>query len=278
VTDEHGSQRSPVGGKPKNTKGQSDHSQSKNLVYVKSNTKESIINYAAHHSEQFENDLKQCIGSPVNIKLIHRHHCLLIDCANNQDKSRLLNTRNIGNLAVITSRPRFEQRNADNIGKQTAYRYILKGVPLRWSDDELAAHTGAVKAKRFLKPNNGDVADLLKTTTVLLEFDEKPTHDIHIGYTDYKLEVYIPRPMQCNQCYRFGHTAKTCRANGLVCKHCGKHGHSSDDCLSRSGPSDPKCINCGGGHEAQSKSCPKYKESLTALKLRAKGTLTYAQA
>lgn len=66
-----------------------------------------------------------------------------------------------------------------------------------------------------------------------------------------KTEVrpFIPKPLQCNKCLRYGHTHKRC-TNKEVCAVCGSQQHQTNwNCT------NPKCINCGLEHHAKSKIC-----------------------
>ena len=247
---------------------------SKNLVYVKSGTKGSIIKYMAHNSEDFESSFKKQFGSPMSIKFIHRHHVLLVDCINDAHKNKLLNTTIIGDLRVITSRPKFEQSSLGNQPRSQTRKCVIKGVPFRWTDEEIQNYTHADKAKRFLRPNNGDTNDLLPTATVLLEFTTDAPDTVRLGYTEYKTVNYFPKPMRCKNCYLLNHTEKTCRNEKPSCKRCGLKTHPTENCTN----TYPVCLNCKGEHNADSNKCPKYLESQAALKLRSKGTFTYAQA
>ena len=63
---------------------------------------------------------------------------------------------------------------------------------------------------------------------------------------------------QCNNCQKFGHSAKNCQAK-TKCVICGE-GH-----LHKGSPNkekkQPKCANCRGPHFASYKECPAYKKA-----------------
>nr|CAH7734067.1 unnamed protein product [Callosobruchus chinensis] len=89
----------------------------------------------------------------------------------------------------------------------------------------------------------------------------------------YKLEVrpYIPAPMRCFKCQRFGHSSNSCTAEQLCV--CGKRIHEGRPC-----EQPIVCVNCGGEHSARSKTCPKYKEEAAIQKLIATERLSYPEA
>ena len=66
---------------------------------------------------------------------------------------------------------------------------------------------------------------------------------------------FIPNPVRCYKCQKFGHTKFNCRKNE-VCTKCGQEDHTdSQECKN-----EVKCINCQGKHASNNKDCPKWKE------------------
>ena len=75
-----------------------------------------------------------------------------------------------------------------------------------------------------------------------------------------EVRPYVPKPLQCNKCCRYGHTHKKC-TNKEVCTMCGSNQHKTNwNC-------DKKlCLNCGENHHAKDKTCVFYIYN-TELKL-----------
>lgn len=136
------------------------------------------------------------------------------------------------------------------------------------TDPYIQQQLSAKTAKRSLKPNNGNTQDLLPTTTVLIEMNAAVS-EVMVGNSKFRTKIYIPRPMQCKRCFRFGHTAKLCKSGQEVCGHCGVKGHPTASCQHANDASKVRCINCEGNHQSQSASCPKYQLTQAALKVRA---------
>lgn len=88
------------------------------------------------------------------------------------------------------------------------------------------------------------ILEVKPSTLVKLE-----SKNIHIGMMRCKIKLWDKSP-QCYKCQRYGHTAKLCRADKPVCRKCAEE-HDSRECKSES----VKCVNCGGSHQASSKSC-----------------------
>ncbi|GFV49475.1 uncharacterized protein TNCV_4544581 [Trichonephila clavipes] len=80
-----------------------------------------------------------------------------------------------------------------------------------------------------------------------------PETTIKAGHINCKIRTYIPNPLHCFKCQRFGHSQTSCRGQ-LTCSRCASAGHASTDCNL-----EPKCINCSHLHPADSKLCPKWK-------------------
>ena len=75
-----------------------------------------------------------------------------------------------------------------------------------------------------------------------------------------ELLPYVPKPLQCKNCSKYGHTHTKCR-NPSKCAFCGTEKHKTTwNC------GTPKCLNCGQDHHARSKTCPFYIYN-TELKL-----------
>ena len=100
------------------------------------------------------------------------------------------------------------------------------------SDEEIRkelASQGVTKVSRFiLKKDNKEI----KTNTLFLNFDaHKPPEKIKIGYCIVNVQPYIPNPLRCFQCQKFGHSKKWCK-NKPACWKCGSEGHDGSDCTS----------------------------------------------
>lgn len=64
--------------------------------------------------------------------------------------------------------------------------------------------------------------------------------------------MYIPNPLRCFNCQKFGHGKSTCNRKA-VCPRCGKEGHLETECHDT-----PHCANCAGEHPAFSKECTEW--------------------
>ncbi|GFU50694.1 uncharacterized protein TNCV_240821 [Trichonephila clavipes] len=76
---------------------------------------------------------------------------------------------------------------------------------------------------------------------------------VKAGYLNCKIRAYIPNPLRCFKCQRFGHSQIACSGQ-LTCSRCASVGHSSADCSL-----EQKCVNCSQPHSSDSKQSPKWK-------------------
>ena len=113
----------------------------------------------------------------------------------------------------------------------------------------------------------------VKTNTWILTFNSpKPPERIAVEYLMLSVRPFVPSPMRCYKCHRFGHTKLRCRGKAL-CPTCGQEGHT-ENCNA-----DPWCRNCQkGGHKVTSKECPKWKQEKAILEHKARYGGTFAQA
>ncbi|KAJ8043222.1 hypothetical protein HOLleu_10217 [Holothuria leucospilota] len=111
------------------------------------------------------------------------------------------------------------------------------------------------------------------TGTFILTFTTpKPPTTLKIGYFQVRVEVYIPNPVRCFNCQRYGHFKTNC-SRAATCEKCGQEGHAGDTCEGA-----PHCVNCQGCHPANSKNCPKWVEEKQIQKIKASSNITYKEA
>ncbi|GFS16882.1 nucleic-acid-binding protein from mobile element jockey [Elysia marginata] len=114
----------------------------------------------------------------------------------------------------------------------------------------------------------------IRTNVFVLTFDSPtPPAEIKVGYLDLKVRPFVPTPMRCFKCHRYGHGSEKCRRPEAICARCGRTGHKVEEC-----PNDPHCINCRGDHAASDRQCPKYMEEKAILHYRAHQGGTFQQS
>ncbi|GBL75199.1 hypothetical protein AVEN_194438-1 [Araneus ventricosus] len=96
--------------------------------------------------------------------------------------------------------------------------------------------------------------NLLPTKHLILTFNSpRLPESIKAGYIKLSVKPFIPNPLRCFKCQRFGHSQATCRGSP-ACARCAMTDHESTGCKSKE-----KCVNCKGEYTSFSRSCPKRK-------------------
>ncbi|GFO05142.1 Gag-like protein [Plakobranchus ocellatus] len=145
---------------------------------------------------------------------------------------------------------------------------VIRSRDLRCCSEELSGVTHA----RRIKVRRDE--DKIQTDTVVLTFDSpKPPSRIRARYLALDVRPYVPLPMRCYKCQRYGHGKDRCKKPAAVCVRCGKGGHVERDCSA-----DPHCVNCRGDNAANNKTCPKVLEEYSILRYKAENGGTFQQA
>ena len=113
----------------------------------------------------------------------------------------------------------------------------------------------------------------MPSNTYLLEFtSSSPPSSIKAGYCNLRVELYVPNPLRCYKCQKFGHGSRACRGL-MACVNCSENDHESIDCNE-----EPKCTNCSGNHKASSKQCPSFIKESAILKIKYENNISFADA
>ena len=152
-----------------------------------------------------------------------------------------------GSLLVETTR----KTQTENLKKQTSFfgipvevtehqslnssKGIIRNPILRAETEENILEylkpQGVTHVKRFtIRKNN----ERINTNTLLLTFNSVVTpKTLKIFYQIIQVELYVPNPLRCFNCRKFGHHENNCPADlGSVCEKCGtgNHDHLASQC------------------------------------------------
>lgn len=124
-----------------------------------------------------------------------------------------------------------------------------------------------VRRRTFMRNGNRE-----NTSTLILTFDtpELPRR-VTAGYLSLPVTTWIPPPLRCYRCQRFGHTSTTCKSTEMCA--CGREPHNEEPCQELQ-----QCINCSGPHSARSNQCPAYKEEVAIQRIKVTERITYREA
>ena len=149
----------------------------------------------------------------------------------------------------------------------------LEGV----SDEDIAeglSDAGVVSARRIRSKRAGV---LTPTHNIILTFNSIDLpQEVFVGYVRVKVRPYIPGPMRCFRCLRFGHTRDYCK-NRPTCGNCAASDHTGDDCTAE----DKKCVNCDANqkpHSAFDPSCPALQREKEIVTIKVTERVTFREA
>ncbi|XP_071114712.1 uncharacterized protein [Haliotis cracherodii] len=195
-----------------------------------------------------------------------RSGSLLVECSRKQQSLNLLSITTFANIAVDVS-PHKTLNSCRGIVRDRAR--CLSDMSEQEIADELKSQ-GVTGVKRFtMKSRDGNI---IPSNTYLLTFtlSALPT-SIKAGYLNIGVEVYVPNPLRCFKCQKFGHGSRSC-AHSVVCQRCGAS-HDSTDCSA-----EIKCSNCKGQHLASSRLCPEWLQQSKILKLKHEQNISFYDA
>ena len=160
-----------------------------------------------------------------------------------------------------------------NSGRGVIFCDDLEGV----SDDEIAdglSESGVISARRILTRKAGK---LVPTHSVVLTFNKVDLpSEVLVGYLRVKVRPYIPNPIRCFRCLRFGHTRDNCR-NRPTCAKCAATDHTRDDCSADS----ERCVNCDSTqrpHSTFDQRCPAFIREKEILTIKTSDRISYREA
>ncbi|GFT51133.1 uncharacterized protein TNCV_4817331 [Trichonephila clavipes] len=86
---------------------------------------------------------------------------------------------------------------------------------------------GVIQVRRITIKKDSNI---IPTKHLILTFNSpKLPTTVKAGYLNCNIRAYIPTPLCCFKCQRFGHSQIACRGQ-LTCSRCASVGHSSADC------------------------------------------------
>ena len=133
---------------------------------------------------------------------------------------------------------------------------------------------GVIAARRIKAKRKGVLAP---THNIILTFNQLDLpKEVVVGYLKVKVRPYVPSPLRCFRCLRFGHTREYCK-NRPTCGRCAATDHDSSDCRAET----LRCINCDATqtpHDAFDRSCPELLREREIMALKVSERLTFREA
>ncbi|GBN37282.1 hypothetical protein AVEN_160353-1, partial [Araneus ventricosus] len=110
---------------------------------------------------------------------------------------------------------------------------------------------------------------------LILTFDSPVLpKSVKIAYINCPVKPYVPEPIRCFKCQKFGHTITACRGSKEICARCSLPDHNSKDCSATT----PKCYNCEGDHPAYFRTCPRYRQKKEIQTVKVTKNISFSEA
>jgi len=111
------------------------------------------------------------------------------------------------------------------------------------------------------------------TGTIILTFGLPVLpSSVKCGFLNVKVDTYIPNPLRCFKCQRFGHHKMNCKRD-LACARCGEAGHEDKECKEQ-----PHCVNCDGNHGSFSRDCPSWQKEKEIQSVKVTRGISFPEA
>lgn len=209
--------------------------------------------------------LKNQVGD-IKLAKVLRDGNLLILCKNKEQSEKAYKMKEVGKCKVISA-------SKVGMGERGA-KGVIWGIPLEMSTDEIKANIKGGKIKEAKRLTMFKEGVRTETGSILLEFEgENLPTKVTLGYIAYSVREYIPKPLRCFKCQRFGHNAAVCKGR-VRCPRCGED-HEYENCGRKM---QPKCCSCGGEHSVTYAGCQIMKREMQIQQVRVKNKTSYAEA
>ena len=135
---------------------------------------------------------------------------------------------------------------------------------------ELSIKNNVTDVRRFKRRVDGQ---LVPTDTILLTFGTPQLpKKVLVAYMSKRVEAFIPNPLRCFRCQRFGHSQRTCQGIRR-CGRCSETDHDDEICQN-----ETHCANCGGEHLSRDKTCPIWKKEYEIQKKKVLEGISFKEA
>lgn len=140
--------------------------------------------------------------------------------------------------------------------------------------DGLAKYQCESVRKILRKPKTANPEDLPVQTRTLIATFKLPQipQKVRLGFLSLEVRPYIPNPLRCFGCQRYGHSSRICR-NPPVCGFCSLDEHAPEKCQQQI-----QCLNCKGSHPSWSRECKRFKEEQEIQKIKTLEKVSHFEA
>ena len=143
------------------------------------------------------------------------------------------------------------------------------------TENEIASAQGKQGVTNIKRISIRKGEERIQTNTYIRTFNKPKTpNEVKIGYCLERVEQYIPAPLRCFKCQKFGHHGEACRGRQTFSK-CGEKDpdHAEEDCLK-----EITCANCQPDHPAYTRTCTVYQKEKEIIEVKHKRKVSFLEA
>jgi len=210
----------------------------------------------------WERAIKGVLGcEPEELKRMGKSN-LLVKIKTKKHAQKLLKQQKIADIPVKVS-PHFRLNTSQGVFTCEELSFMTDDELLLELENQHVILVKRIINKRLNKPTN----------TFFVKFNTPTLPErLKMGFVTAKVRPYIPNPLRCFKCQKFGHGQSRCDREP-ICAKCGRGDHNEEHCSNRA-----SCPNCSGDHPANSKACPMWLQEREIQRIKILQNLSYPQA
>ena len=213
-----------------------------------------------------EKQIQGLIGNPKTVKSL-RDGTILVECIKQSHTTNALKIKSFHNLEVSVA-----LQKTLNSSKGIIRCPALRGG----SEETIHSELQDQHVTTVTRITRKEQQQTIPTNTLIITFSTpKVPKTLKVGHLIVPVEVYIPNPLRCFRCQRFGHHKTRCNRSEQ-CAHCACDHHTEDCQMEMDLPF--RCINCDGAHQAYSKTCPKWQTEKEILRVKHTQNISFQDA
>ena len=205
-------------------------------------------------------------GHPELVRKLIRSKELLVITKSAQQTKKLLSIKKLHSWNVTVRTP-YNLNTVRGVISYPGFNYI--------SDEEIVkemADLNVIACKHFNWKNRTTGLSEPSNTVTLTFKQERLPEEVEVGYEKVRVRMYIPPPLRCYNCFRFGHVSDSCEYP-QTCSNCAEREHTRDDC-----GNTEKCVNCSGNHHAFDKECEVLQKEKKIMELKCRSNISNPEA
>jgi len=207
--------------------------------------------------------LKCAVGDVASAKKL-ANGSVLVEVVSKQQEKNALKMKNWVDIPISVSPHR----------SLNSCRGVIRCREFRDCDDaevlDELRDQGATEVKHIISKKNGIT---MPTNTFIITFNKATLPKFIVAaYMRIAVEPYIPNPLRCFNCQRFGHGKTSCKRQA-VCAKFGQEGHQDTDCQN-----PPHCANCSAAHAAFSRECPTWTKQRAITQIKFERNISFFEA